>query len=289
MDYFKIPAKFFEAIRQKDARFQVLWMRWIYYGDEIKNPEILAKLIRENQNEKVSGALIREIYEFGLPFMRDSLFSSSQKTQTNNQDDRIAKMEKALATFGQILKERSSESTDMFRRLLEAEQSIENLSKRDSVIEKMAEKIGLIEDDIADLRKEHEEVAVEEQEPKQDSFDKFQPKDDITLQVLLYLNELSGAQFSHKAKKNKELIRARQKEGYTLEDFKTVIRKKCEEWKNTEQERYLRPITLFSVTKFENYLNQPEIKKHIPQNQFSSVANAVSKASEYFTMGGNGE
>lgn len=288
MDYFKIPVKFFEAIKQKDARFQVLWMRWICYGEEIKNPEILAKLIRENQNEKVSGALIREIYEFGLPYMRDSLFSSSQKTTSNIQDDKIVQMEKALATFGQILKERSSELTDMFRRLLDAEHSIENLSKRDSVIEKMAEKIGLIEDDVADLRKEQETVA-EEVEVKPDSFDKFQPKEDITLQVLSYLNELSGAAFSHKAKKNKELIKARQKEGYTLEDFKTVIRKKCEEWKNTEQERYLRPITLFSPTKFENYLNQPEIRKHIPKNQFSSVANAVSKASEYFTMGGNGE
>lgn len=287
MDYYKIPVKFFEAIRQKDARFQVLWMRWICYGEEIKNPEILEKLIRENQNEKVSGALIREIYEFGLPFMRDSLFSS-QKTTTASQDEKIAKMEKALATFGQILKERTTETTDIFRRLLEAEDSIENLSKRDSVIEKMAEKIGLIEEDIADLRKEQEET-VEQVENKPDSFDKFQPKDDITLQVLSYLNELSGAQFSHKAKKNKELIKARQKEGYTLEDFKTVIRKKCEEWKNSEQERYLRPITLFSPTKFENYLNQPEIRKHIPQNQFSSVANAVSKASEYFTMGGNGE
>ncbi len=36
-----------------------------------------------------------------------------------------------------------------------------------------------------------------------------------------------------------------------------MIDKKTTEWKGTEMEKYLRPETLFSPSKFENYLNQP--------------------------------
>ena len=46
------------------------------------------------------------------------------------------------------------------------------------------------------------------------------------------------------------------KEGFTVDDFKTVIKKKFDEWGNDKQmSKYLRPETLFG-TKFEGYLNQ---------------------------------
>lgn len=54
---------------------------------------------------------------------------------------------------------------------------------------------------------------------------------------------------------------ARKNEGFTLDDFKTVIAKKAAEWgKEPEKGQndmrpYLRPSTLFG-TKFEEYLNQ---------------------------------
>jgi hypothetical protein len=44
-------------------------------------------------------------------------------------------------------------------------------------------------------------------------------------------------------------------EGFTIDDFKTVIDKKCAEWLgDSKMEPYLRPETLFG-TKFESYLN----------------------------------
>ena len=46
----------------------------------------------------------------------------------------------------------------------------------------------------------------------------------------------------------------------TLEDFKTVIDKKYDEWYGTNMQQYLRPETLFG-TKFESYLNSTIIKK----------------------------
>ena len=62
-------------------------------------------------------------------------------------------------------------------------------------------------------------------------------------------------------------INARLKEGFTVEDFKTVIDKKVDEWKGTELEQYLRPDTLFG-TKFESYLNQNIIKKEHKETRY---------------------
>lgn len=72
--------------------------------------------------------------------------------------------------------------------------------------------------------------------------------------IIAYLNEKAGTKYKSDTDATKNHINARLKEGYTVEDFYTVIDKKCAEWKGTEREQYLRPITLFG-TKFESYLN----------------------------------
>lgn len=85
--------------------------------------------------------------------------------------------------------------------------------------------------------------------------DKEEEKDkELYKNVVAYLNEKAGTRYQHKAKKTKEHIHARLAEGYTLDDFKLVIDKKCAEWIGTEFEKFLRPETLFGP-KFENYLN----------------------------------
>ena len=70
-----------------------------------------------------------------------------------------------------------------------------------------------------------------------------------------YLNEKAGTKYKSSSKNTTKHIKARINDGYTLEDFKTVIDKKCSEWLNTDMEKYLCPDTLFG-TKFEKYLNQ---------------------------------
>lgn len=72
--------------------------------------------------------------------------------------------------------------------------------------------------------------------------------------IVDYLNEKAGTSFKASSKTTKHHINARLIEGYTVEDFKTVIDNKCADWKGTSMEQYLRPITLFG-TKFESYLN----------------------------------
>lgn len=76
-------------------------------------------------------------------------------------------------------------------------------------------------------------------------------------EIISALNEMAGTSYKATTKKNQELIQARWNEGFRLNDFYAVIRKKVAQWKGTDSEQYLRPVTLFG-TKFESYLNQPE-------------------------------
>jgi uncharacterized phage protein (TIGR02220 family) len=73
--------------------------------------------------------------------------------------------------------------------------------------------------------------------------------------IIDYLNLVAGTNYKYKTKNTQKHINARLAEGYEVEDFKTVIDKKANEWRGTEMEKYLRPETLFG-NKFEGYLNQ---------------------------------
>lgn len=78
--------------------------------------------------------------------------------------------------------------------------------------------------------------------------------------VVDYLNEKTGMKYKASSKDTQKHIHARIEEGYTVEDFKTVIDKKVSEWTGTEWAKFLRPSTLFG-TKFESYLNAPTVKR----------------------------
>lgn len=75
-------------------------------------------------------------------------------------------------------------------------------------------------------------------------------------EIIDYLNEKAGTKYKSNTKSTKEHINARHKEGFTIDDFKLVIDKKCAEWIGTTYEQYLRPNTLFIAGKFESYVNQ---------------------------------
>lgn len=74
--------------------------------------------------------------------------------------------------------------------------------------------------------------------------------------IIEYLNKKSGKNFKPSSQKTKLCISARIKEGFSIDDFKTVIDNKVKDWINkSDMVEYLRPETLFG-TKFEGYLNQ---------------------------------
>ncbi len=74
--------------------------------------------------------------------------------------------------------------------------------------------------------------------------------------IVDYLNKKTDSHYKATTPKTKQLVQARLKEGFTVDDFKTVIDKKTATWlKDGKMNKYLRPLTLFG-TKFEDYLNE---------------------------------
>lgn len=116
-------------------------------------------------------------------------------------------------------------------------------------------------------------------EPKKKKASKIISKEDrLTAEnVIEYLNIICGTTFK-KNGSNIDIIVSRISEGFTISDFKLVIDKKTEDWKGSDYQKYLRPITLFAKTKFENYLNSNETKR--PSNNFAKFAESVQRAKE---------
>jgi uncharacterized phage protein (TIGR02220 family) len=96
----------------------------------------------------------------------------------------------------------------------------------------------------------------------------------LIIEIIGYLNERASSAYKPQGK-NADLIRARLREGYSKEDFFKVIDNKGAEWTGTEYEKFLRPITLFSKEKFDNYLNQKNAK---PNSKVGKLRDAVEQA-----------
>ena len=83
--------------------------------------------------------------------------------------------------------------------------------------------------------------------------------------IVDYLNLKAGTKYKSTSKKTKDLIAARFKEEFTLENFYKVIDNKSKEWRSTDMEKYLRPETIFGP-KFESYLNQKNTTSNNAKN-----------------------
>jgi len=96
------------------------------------------------------------------------------------------------------------------------------------------------------------------------------PRTDEVKKIIEYLNQRANKKFTTKNKENNSHIKARLSEGFIVNDFKKVVDVKTEQWANTDMDKFLRPTTLFSPSKFESYLNErPKRKeeKNEPQTQ----------------------
>lgn len=80
-------------------------------------------------------------------------------------------------------------------------------------------------------------------------------------EIVAHLNQITGKVFKHKSEITRKHIKARMKEGFTVEDFKQVHVTKWEEWKGTEFEKFVCPTTLYRPSNFERYLMQGQPKK----------------------------
>lgn len=111
---------------------------------------------------------------------------------------------------------------------------------------------------------------------------------DAIKEVIEYLNGVLGTHYKDSTDKNKSLIRARLREGFTVEDFKVVIDKKASAWLTDPQmQKYLRPETLFG-TKFESYLNEPntyKLKGNIVNRRDESTFDRIKRLAEEGAFG----
>lgn len=87
-------------------------------------------------------------------------------------------------------------------------------------------------------------------------------------EIVDYLNQAANTNFKASRKDTQSFINARIREGFTIDDFKTVIDGRVKAWANDpKMSDYLRPQTLFG-TKFESYLNANSVKE-VAKNEFA--------------------
>lgn len=90
-------------------------------------------------------------------------------------------------------------------------------------------------------------------------------------QVVQYLNQKANTNFRENIESTKRLIKARERQGFVLEDFKKVIDTKCAQWlQNKDMKKYLRPETLFG-NKFESYLNEQNVQSEKIETDMSDL------------------
>lgn len=86
------------------------------------------------------------------------------------------------------------------------------------------------------------------------------PDSESVKEIIDYLNSTIGTRYTTRSKSTNAKIKARLKEGHTIDDFKIVIDNKSAQWKdNAKMRAYLRPETLFAAEHFESYLNEGNI------------------------------
>jgi uncharacterized phage protein (TIGR02220 family) len=76
-------------------------------------------------------------------------------------------------------------------------------------------------------------------------------------EVISYINEEWGTKFRTKTEAGRKPIRARLRDGHSMEDLILVAKHLGSKWgRDPRMSPYLRPITVFSPSKFEGYLSQ---------------------------------
>jgi len=114
-------------------------------------------------------------------------------------------------------------------------------------------------------KKDHEETT---ERPQKDTNkkDKKEKKDKNNIytscarEIIDYLNLKTGKKFKY-GESHLNAIIPRLKDGFTVEDCQKVIDVKASQWLNTENDKYLRPETLFRASKFDGYLNEREFQQ----------------------------
>lgn len=210
---------------------------WVKDGNYITIQSFMIKDLKLKGNELLTYAII-----YGFSQNGESKFTGSLQyiaDWTNSTKQGVMKNLKALVAKGLIVK------TDIY------ENGVKFVKYHATEFNPMQQGLTGYETELNGGMQQSLPPSMQQSLPNNISTDS---KLNIIKEIIDYLNEKAGTQYKATTAKTVECITARLKEGFTLEDFKTVIDKKTAEWKGTDFEQYLRPTTLFG-TKFEGYLN----------------------------------
>lgn len=109
-------------------------------------------------------------------------------------------------------------------------------------------------------------------QPIPESTSEITTEKNLIVDIVDYFNAKTNANYKSASKKTRKHIRARLREGFTLEDFKRVIDRKTADWlHDSHMNQYLRPETLFG-TKFESYLNQQAAGKSLFEKSHRGIS-----------------
>lgn len=103
MENLIIPKKFFTAIRKENNKTQILWIRWFFYGEELRNPDTLRRIIIDTPT--LDQKEIEQIYVWGLKILEDSQFFSQKTDSVQNIEPKIAELEQKLELVQKKLEE----------------------------------------------------------------------------------------------------------------------------------------------------------------------------------------
>jgi uncharacterized phage protein (TIGR02220 family) len=123
-------------------------------------------------------------------------------------------------------------------------------------------------DSLSIVYRESIDTQSQKEEEKEEEKEKY---NNLLECVIKHLNTVTGVSYKLTTRKTVDCIKARINEGYNdLEQYKYVIDLKASQWLNTEQQKYLRPETLFGP-KFESYLNERPIAKIKKSNELKGA------------------
>jgi uncharacterized phage protein (TIGR02220 family) len=100
------------------------------------------------------------------------------------------------------------------------------------------------------------QLSLIDEKPGKDKAEILTPEEKAVNEIVQFLNKETGRNFetSKRAAGNRGEIKARLKDGYTLEECKQVIAYKVKRWKGSKMAENLNPVTLFRKSNFPRYL-----------------------------------
>lgn len=113
--------------------------------------------------------------------------------------------------------------------------------------------------------------------------------DESAKRIVDHLNTTAGKNFKY-SDHTLAPIRARLNSGYGEQDLIFVIDNKSSQWLKTEQEKFLRPETLFGPKKFEGYVNEPKHTKTKSNGiDFDAITNELEQEERGGVVSPNGD